>query len=178
MKLRLLPLLSLFCACALAHADVITGVAFSGSPADPTITIFGSGFGAPPTPTTLAYPGYTGYDFGDALYFRDTSLDTGFEAGRGENSPIRDFIGLDLLSYTDDEIIYKFGSTYADYYYPIGLYQLKNGDSFFLHTDADYTGTVQYNVASTPEPPSWSLLCLGGALLAVAIGPKRRETNP
>ena len=61
---------------AIAYADQITGVTFTGSAADPTITISGSGFSPVPVPTTIAYPGFTGYDYGDQLYIQDQSSGT------------------------------------------------------------------------------------------------------
>jgi hypothetical protein len=90
------------------HADtLITSVSFTGGFSNPTITIEGSGFGAPPVPTTIAYPGFTGYDFGTSLYFEDFAPTAGlyWGAGRGVELTMRDLIGLNVIQYTDSQII-------------------------------------------------------------------------
>jgi len=132
-------------------AAVITGVVFAGSPANPTITINGTGFGTAPTATTIAFDGSTGFDYGDQLYIFDLSNNPqNFSAGLGypNASNSRDFIGLVIVSYTDTSITYQLGSDYSDFYFPQGIYGLNAGDSFavFVGGGASFSGTVSYPV--------------------------------
>lgn len=173
----------LFCAVALlagstaCFADSISSVVFTGSPANPTITIYGSGFGTEPAPTVLGFPGFTGYDYGNELYIEDLSPTHGFSAGRGF-APVEsgDLIGLNILTYTDSKIVYTLGSDYALFYYPNGYYALAAGDSFEVVTDATYYGTVIYGLP-TPEPAT--LIDAGTGICLVAVpaltGRSRRQ---
>jgi hypothetical protein len=166
-------ILASFVVTSVCTADTITGVAFFGNPANPTITIYGSGFGTAPAPTVLGYPGFTGYDYGNDLYIEDLSTTHGFSAGRGvPGVNTYDLIGLNILSYTDTSITYQLGSDYAQYYYPVGLFALDPGDSFEVVTDAIYFGTVSYT-ATTPEPAS--LIGLVTGILPFAAMMMRRR---
>jgi hypothetical protein len=130
---------------------MITGVSFAGGPMNPTITVEGSGFGVEPTRLTLAYPGYTGYDYGNVFFLNDFAPTRGYDwgAGRGVILGMRDLIGIDVVSYSDTQIVFLLGSTYSSYYYPLGLYQLNSGDGFrMVLRDGSYTGTVSF----VPEP--------------------------
>ncbi len=134
---------------------VITGVVFSGNAANPTITISGTGFGTAPTATTVGFPDFTGFDYGDALYIEDFSNNPqAFSAGRGlpNNAQQRDFIGLVIVSYTDTSITYQLGSDYSLSYYPSGQYALNAGDSFnvVVAGGASFSGTVSYNNVVIP----------------------------
>jgi hypothetical protein len=138
-------------------------VVFSGSPADPQVTIAGQGFGSEPTATNLAYPGYTGYDYGNALYFCDTSRDpNAFCAGQNDGSGGWDAIGLVVGTYAPTRIAYSLGSAYAQYYYPSHIYELEQGDAFAVTVKGrvctgvvDFGGTpVHCHSALSPTPPS------------------------
>ena len=130
----------------------LAGVTFSGSAANPQITVRGAGFGTEPTPTNLAASGYTGYDYGNNLYLCDTSADpNSFCAGQydGGNSGA-DTIGLVVTTYTDAEIVYSLGSDYAQLYYPNDTYRLQDGDQFTVNIKgATCSGTVSFSGAAT-----------------------------
>src|SRR6202035_3835740 len=90
----------------------ITAVAFSGTPASPTVTITGT-FGAEPQPDP-AYPincvaGDTSYDFGTTgLWFTDVN-------GAWTAGHIGDCIGLAVTSFTSTTIVYQFGADYSSF---------------------------------------------------------------
>lgn len=152
---------------------IITGVTFTGGPLNPTITVEGSGFGVEPTRLTLAYPGYTGYDYGNVFFFNDFAPTQAYDwgAGRGVILGMRDLIGIDVVSYSDTQIVFLLGSTYSSYYYPLGIYELNSGDGFrMVLRDGSYTGTVAF----TPEPST--IVSLSTGLLSLAgLGLKRRR---
>lgn len=130
----------------IASGQVITSVIFTGTPANPIITINGRGFSPQPLATNQSYPGYTGLDYGTLLHIADMSGSTAFSAGYYEPSASRDdFIGLVISSYTDTSITYKFGSIYSLYYFPNGVFQLNQGDAFTAYVRGTaYTGIVTY----------------------------------
>jgi hypothetical protein len=156
------------------HADtIINRVIFNGGPADPTITVQGSGFGVEPTPLTVAYPGYTGYDYGFVFYFEDFAPTQAYNwsAGRGVILGERDLIGIDVVEYTDTEIVFLLGSTYSSYYYPEGIYELNSGDGYrMVLRDGSYSGTVAF----TPEPGT-IVGMITGLLPLAALGMTRRR---
>ena len=90
----------------------ISGVSFSGTPADPTITVTGSGFGSGPpigTPETCQ-SGDTGDDYGSAgLWFSDATQG-GWTAGQAG-----DCIGLIVTSWSGSRVVFGFGNEYASY---------------------------------------------------------------
>jgi Subtilase family len=92
-------------------APSITGVTFSGSPPDPSITVTGSGFGSYPpigTPETCQ-SGDTGDDYGSSgLWFDDTTQ--GWTAGQAG-----DCIGLVVTSWSSTQVVFGFGSEYGNY---------------------------------------------------------------
>lgn len=156
------------------HADtIITGVSFTGGPSSPTITVQGSGFGVEPTRLTLAYPGYTGYDYGNVFFFNDFAPTKAFDwgAGRGVILGMRDLIGIDVVSYSDTQIVFLLGSTYSSYYYPLEIYELNSGDGFrMVLRDGSYTGTVSF----VPEPNTIIGMLTGLAPFGAAILRRRR----
>jgi hypothetical protein len=112
----------------------ISGVAFTGTPADPTITVTGSNFGAfPPigTPETCQ-AGDTGDDYGaSGLSFTDVTQG-GWTAGQAG-----DCIGLIVTSWSSTQVVYGFGNEYANY--P----QVQSGDQIQAQVQgASYTGTL------------------------------------
>jgi hypothetical protein len=90
----------------------ITGVTFTGTSADPTITVTGSGFGSSPpigTPETCQ-AGDTGDDYGSSgLSFSDVTQG-GWTAGQAG-----DCIGLIVTSWSSGQVVYGFGNEYANY---------------------------------------------------------------
>jgi hypothetical protein len=89
----------------------ISGVSFSGSPSDPSITVTGTNFGAYPpigTPETCQ-SGDTGDDYGSTgLWFSDTTQ--GWTAGQAG-----DCIGLIVTSWSSTQVVFGFGNEYANY---------------------------------------------------------------
>lgn len=140
----------------------VGSVTFAGSPADPQVTLSGQRFGSEPTATNQAYPGYTGYDYGNAMYFCDTSNDpNSFCAGQNDGScgpasgrppgSCWDLIGLVVSTYTDTQISSSLGSTYGQYYYPQNIYQLEPGDTFAVYVKGSVcTGQVDYSGQPVP----------------------------
>jgi hypothetical protein len=92
-------------------APSISGVTFSGSPSDPSITVTGSGFGSYPpigTPETCQ-SGDTGDDYGSSgLWFSD--ITQGWTAGQAE-----DCIGLIVTSWSSTQVVFGFGNEYGNY---------------------------------------------------------------
>jgi len=90
----------------------ITGVTFTGTSADPTITVTGSGFGSSPpigSPETCQ-SGDTGDDYGSSgLWFSDATQG-GWTAGQAG-----DCIGLIVSSWSGSQVVYGFGNEYANY---------------------------------------------------------------
>jgi len=112
----------------------ISGVTFTGSSANPTVTISGTNLGSEPSGSPAGCS-TTGDNFpGTSLTFNDTSGAWG--AGTGG-----DCIGLLVSSYTATEIVYQFGSGYNTY----GT--ANSGDSFNLtvQTGGTYSGTITYS---------------------------------
>ena len=96
-----------------AAVSSISGVAFSGPLASPTITVNGTGFGSsPPSPS---YPanlcGGTGSLYGNALFFEDTTAS--WTAGQGASSATGNCIGLTVTSWSSTQIVLGFGSSYG-----------------------------------------------------------------
>jgi hypothetical protein len=147
-------------ACALvltghsANATVINSVSFTGSDIDPTVTIYGSGFGSEPAGTAVSTLGYsppdhfTGSDYGNSLWIYDA---TGFRAGRNYSAEF-DWIGLLVSSYTPTEIVFTFGSGYPSYG------EFVQGNAFTASVDGvTYSGDVNY----TPIPAALPLFATG-----------------
>jgi hypothetical protein len=87
------------------------------------VTISGGGFGnAPAGAATPAGCGATGSDYANntLLFKDDASNGTTWSAGSGSNC-----IGLDVLSYSDNQVSYEFGSFYGC----APKFTVQNGDS-------------------------------------------------
>ena len=86
-----------------------------------------------------------------------------------------------VLYYSDSLIIYQFGSDYSEFYYPGGYFALDPGDSFFVSTDATYSGTVTYTPGSvpipTPEPGTVTTLATGILGVLGIVSRRRRRTH-
>jgi virginiamycin B lyase len=101
----------------------ISGVTITPSGSSVIVTISGGGFGNAPAGTASAAGcGATGSDYSNsALVFQDDSSDgTTWSAGAGSNC-----IGLEDLSYSDNQVSYKFGSFYGSE----SKYTVQDGDS-------------------------------------------------
>lgn len=100
-------------ALAKAPKPKIKKVVFTGTPAEPTVTVTGVGLGslpiaeAEPAPECFGGP-LTGDDFGEAAWIEDPTQ--GWTAGQDG-----DCIGLSFSSYTETEVIFHLGSGYVEY---------------------------------------------------------------
>ncbi len=116
------------------NAATITDVEVSGSPASPTVTVFGSGFGTQANLGTPGAPGcgpQTGSDYGSKLWIQDWT--DNWVAGRGTAC-----IGLSVSSYSDSQVVFSFGSDYSSY-------TLSPSASFTLNLlGATFSGNVSY----------------------------------
>jgi hypothetical protein len=93
-------------------APKITAVTFTGTTAEPTVTIKGTNLGTipaanPPTPLNCV-SGDTSFDYGTSLMFTDQT--GGWTAGQ-----TGDCIGLIVQSYTSTQIVYRFGADYPNF---------------------------------------------------------------
>jgi hypothetical protein len=115
------------------RGPTITSVTFTGSPANPTISIAGTDFGSEPA-GTAAGCGATGDDFGNLLWLSDVSA--GWAAGQGG-----DCIGLIVSSYSATQIVFTLGS-----YYTAGDFALKDGDTYQVTViGKTFSGAVSYS---------------------------------
>lgn len=117
-------------------APSISAVQFTGTPAEPTVSISGANFGTKPAPEPseplTCFAGDTSFDYGTSLYFGDSTQGwTGGEIG--------DCIGLIVATYTETQIVYRFGAGYSHYG------QLTSGDGYSLVVGSSkHSGTVAY----------------------------------
>ena len=118
-------------------SPTISGVAFSGTPGSPTITVSGSGFG---TQSDLGITIGRGVLLERVATIRPRPSSCPTTDGRaGQNG---DCIGMNILSYSDTSITFTLGSGYtlAGYYGP-----LTNGDSFSMSVSGTtFNGTVHF----------------------------------
>jgi DNA-binding beta-propeller fold protein YncE len=128
-------------------AASITDVVFQGTEASPTIVINGTGFETeaalgPANPPGCSNLSPTGNDFGDNLWIQDWTAN--WLAGRGQAC-----VGLNVVSYSDTQIVLTPGSLYSSYgFFP--------GDSFTMNVlDASFAGTVAYLPSVTQVMPSF-----------------------
>lgn len=112
-------------------------VAFTGTAADPTITVKGSGFGTerPGKPWVDTPCGsYTdnGKDYGADLWFVDTGH---FSAGNGG------CIGIKVVTWSPNRVVFKFGNSYNtfDHWY------VTAGDEYTVFLlGREFTGTITF----------------------------------
>jgi hypothetical protein len=135
---------------------IITSTIIEGPSTNPTVIIRGFNFGSAPDAVPVDN-GLTGDNFvGGQFFFNNgTAL---WQAGVPGNS-----VGLNLLSYTPTEVTYTFGSALS------GInpaYYLNEGDHFEVAVNgATFDDTV---VFAAPEPSTWLLFLVGGAILIFA----------
>ncbi|HLX88447.1 MAG TPA: hypothetical protein VKR22_08355 [Acidimicrobiales bacterium] len=133
----------------------ISGVVFTGTPQSPTVTINGSGFGSMPaanpnhtpegTPQLCPLPpsGNQGYDYGTNLYIFDTPRNWAGGRYRPELNEL-DCVGLLISKYTPTQVVFQFGSAYAQYQQQDN-YLLAEGDAFQAAVNgATFSGNVHY----------------------------------
>ncbi len=144
---------------ALPPPGPITSVVTSGTAANPTITVTGSGFGASPPapdpstspvgqqgcPSTYANgspipPAAGGFLYGTQLFFQD--LTSGWTAGLNGNSEF-DCIGIVIDSWSDTKVVFHFGNVFGRTDIPENAYFLHNGDAYTVHVGAaQFTGVA------------------------------------
>ncbi|HXZ72598.1 MAG TPA: hypothetical protein VEH31_17245, partial [Streptosporangiaceae bacterium] len=152
-------------------APTITGFAFDslGSPASGTtparpfdILVYGSGFGAQPPPVSNSIPGYTGSDYGNALYFCNTTR--GWCAGQNDGLGN----GFDLIGLVPAPNYWRDSTGSSNpldisggSYFDDNVYQLQAGDQFSITIEGTTcTGTASTALGpvpcngSSPPPPS------------------------
>jgi YVTN family beta-propeller protein len=132
----------------------ISAVTLTGTPTAPTVTVWGSGFGTEadlgaPVP---AYGAGTGSDYGNQFF-----LLAGFGAGEGAG-PYGDFVGLDVSSYSDNQITFTFGSQYTNY----GPLSQNEGFSLTL-LGTTFNGTASYPSHSSAGAPPYAYVANYGA---------------
>ena len=119
-------------------APAITGVTFTGTPSDPTVTITGTNLPTAPTPDPSeplnCTAGDTSFDYGaTGLWFEDSTQ--GWTGGQ-----IGDCIGLILGTHTASTTSYQFGPFYSNFN------PVTNGDSYTLMVDGvTLSGLVAYS---------------------------------
>ena len=176
-------------------APTITSVLISPPYSNPDgVYVDGIGFGNQPPPTTnLALAGYTGYDYGNALYLCDTTANPNTFCAGQNNGGGGDLIGLltnqcapsnEAACWNNTRFFFDIGSSYTSYYYPNNIYRLNAGDHFTLTVEgATCSGTISTqrtycnpplntsppSVAGTPQVGQ-SLTCSPGAWVGSAGG--------
>ena len=121
--------------------DTVTGVTITGTIADPTFTVTGTGFGStPPAPdpstppdgqqgcpaSPTNNPSLEGYLYGTNLYVSDQG-NSGFDAGVNSVTGEFDCVGLVIKSWSPTQVVFGFGDLY-DQPIPGNDYVLSNGD--------------------------------------------------
>jgi YVTN family beta-propeller protein len=129
-------------------------VTFAGTPAAPTVTVWGSGFGTEAdlgTPVP-AYGAGTGYDYGNQFFLVDS-----YGYGQGDG-PFGDFVGLVISSYSDNQITFTLGSQYANYG------PVNQGDTVSVTLlGTTFTGTASYPSHSSAGTPPYAYVANYGA---------------
>ena len=147
-----------------SSTPTVSGLAFTGGPAAPTLTLTGSGFGSSAAAlgsgSTPCGPSSTGLDYiGQTLKLFD--LTQGWTAGVVSESSCS-YVGLRVLSYSDTKVVIGLGSTYPTY----GT--LASGDLVALYL---LGGAVVTNVAYGPTVnPAHVVLQAGQAVTATLSG--------
>ena len=144
----------------------VDGVTFGGDPANPTVTVSGSGFGANSSaigPPTGASCSASGSDYGTKFNFADNTNVWGAGTGPG------DCIGVVISSYSNNQIVFTFGNGYDLYGGPINdgdTYSMTvlgttfNGSASlgtgYTCTVSSLSGTTSFPVmvSESPAPPS------------------------
>jgi hypothetical protein len=124
----------------------ISDVVISGNVNSPTVTVSGSGFG---TIANLG-PGSascgTGDDYADNFLFADQT--DGWNAGEGP--PQYDCIGVIIQSYSNEQVVFTFGSQYGVYRIGSGVALLNSGDQFTMTLlGASFSGTAAYTTGAS-----------------------------
>jgi hypothetical protein len=124
-------------------APTFKKVTFSGTPANPTVTVTGKGFGTVPAgasdnATSCGSYSNNGDAYGaTALWFQDTG---NFVAGQG-TPPSASCIGIIISSWSNTKVVFKFGNAYDTF----GTWVLTSGDAFVLSVNAgEVAGTVSF----------------------------------
>ncbi len=127
----------------------ISTVQISKNVKSPKVTISGSGFGTVAnlgsgTAACGSHP--TGFDYGNHFLFSDTT--EGWNAG--EASPDYDCIGVIIKSYSDEQVVFTFGSDYGVYPIGSGVALLNSGDRFTMTLlGASFSGKIHYTTGAS-----------------------------
>ncbi len=137
----------------------VSSVVFTGTAANPTVTVYGSGFGPESGLGAPVSSGGTGYDYGSNLTFADTE-GGGWTAGA---SPGPGFV---ISSYSNTQITFAFDSLYST------VAGAKGGDAFTLSLfGVSSSGTVAYPPAGQTGPGPF-------AFVAGSAAPSRTSLTP
>jgi hypothetical protein len=127
-----------------AATTTITSVKTTGTPANPTIVVTGTGFGSQPAPNPSFHPeGHegcpalpragNGFNYGDRIYFSDINAARGMSewtAGQADKV-FFDCVGIIIDQWTNHKIVFHFGNAYNKHL-PENFYVLSNGDPIRL----------------------------------------------
>ena len=139
----------------LVGAGKIDAVIFTGGPADPTVTVNGSSLGVIPNPNPTFTPeghdlcpvppsGNQGFDYGVSFYLFNPARNWAGGRFRPELGEL-DCIGLLASSFNPNQVVFKFGSAYAQFQQSKN-FVLAEGDPFQLIVNgAAFQGTVHYS---------------------------------
>ena len=145
----------------------ISNVEISKKVKTPKVTISGSGFGTVAnlgSPRAACGSSPTGLDYWNHFLFDDTT--DGWSAGEG--SPTYDCIGVIIKSYSNEQVVFTFGSDYGRHNRTgSGKALLNSGDQFTMTLlGASFSGTADYTTgapsATTTTPASSSIVIGNG----------------
>ncbi len=137
----------------------VSSVVFSGTEAHPTVTVYGSGFGAESGLGAPMPSGGTGYYYGSNLTFAD-STDSPWTAGGGSGP------GFLISSYSNTQITFTFDSLYPS------VEGARNGDTFALTAfGVTSEGTVSYPPAGQNGPGPFAFVAGSGSPSRTSLTP-------
>jgi hypothetical protein len=138
----LVVMLTAVAAASASSGYPITSVVWTGSPAAPTVTIHGSGFGstAPAGSSDSVtscgtYGAANGDAYGNSLWYLDTTND--WQAGFG-TPPNANCIGITVVSWSKTQVVLQFGIAYGSFDH----WTADAGDNFVIKLKKLYWGGV------------------------------------
>jgi YVTN family beta-propeller protein len=143
----------------------ISSVVFSGTEANPTVTAYGSGFGAESGLGTPVSSGGTGYYYGSNLTFAD-STDEPWTTSAGSGP------GFLISSYSNTQITFTFDSLYSS------VEGARNGDTFTLTAfGVTSEGKVSYPPAGQNGPGPFAFVAGSGSPTRTSLTPVDTSSN-